>query len=84
MTKKPTTAAIAATPSLLASPRATPTAKISGRLPNTAAPLCAITCETIAGRNEKFDAPMPSSSPATGSTATGSINDLPIFCSAEG
>ena len=77
----PTTAASAATPSLPVNPRATPMAKISGRLPKMAPPDCAITSDTIAGSHVKCALPTPSRMPATGSTETGSIKALPIFCS---
>src|SRR5688572_12369960 len=56
-------------------------AKISGRLPNTAPPACAITFETTGGSQPNFALPTPRRMPATGSTETGSISDLPIFCS---
>ena len=46
-----------------------------------APPDCAMTSETIGGSQEKWALPMPSSRPATGSTDTGSISDLPVFCS---
>jgi len=39
-----------------------------------------MSADTIDGIHSKCAAPMPSSSPATGSTATGIISDLPIFC----
>src|SRR6185369_7972342 len=80
-TAYPTTAASAATPSLLANPSATPIAKMSGKLEKIAPPDWAITFETIAGIQLNFALPTPNNMPATGSTDTGSINDLPIFCS---
>jgi hypothetical protein len=56
-------------------------AKISGRLEKIAPPDWAITFETIAGIQLNLALPTPKSMPATGSTDTGSISDLPIFCS---
>jgi hypothetical protein len=56
-------------------------AKMSGRLEKIAPPDCAITFETISGSQLNFALPTPNSIPATGSTETGSISDLPIFCS---
>src|SRR5258706_8592609 len=76
----PTTAEIAATPSFSVRPTATPTAKISARLPNTTSPEAFISADTTGGIHSKCAAPMPSSRPATGSTATGIISDRPIFC----
>jgi len=82
MTAKPTTAASEATPSLPVRPRATPMAKMSGRLPKTAPPACAITFATLGAISFANAAlPTPSRMPATGSTETGSMRDLPIFCS---
>ncbi len=80
-TAYPTTAASAATPSLLVSPRATPMAKMRGRLPKMAPPDCAMTLETIAGSQVNSALPTPRRMPATGSTETGSMSDFPIFCS---
>src|SRR4051794_7191703 len=71
---------MAATPSLSVKPIATPMAKSSGRLAKIALPDDAITCETLCGSHEKFALPTPSRMPATGSTETGSIMHLPIFC----
>ena len=62
---------------------ATPMAKSSGRLPKIALPDAAMICETISGSHEKFALPTPSRMPATGSTETGSIMHLPIFCRSE-
>ena len=45
-----------------------------------APPDCAITSESSVGSQVKCALPMPSSRPATGSTDTGSISDLPVFC----
>ena len=56
-------------------------AKMSGRLPKIAPPDCAITSDSIGGSKVKCALPIPSSRPATGSTDTGSISDLPVFCS---
>jgi hypothetical protein len=42
-----------------------------------------IRAERSAGIHSKFAAPTPNSRPATGSTATGSISALPIFCREE-
>ena len=39
-----------------------------------------MTCETMSGSHERFALPTPSRMPATGSTETGSIMHLPIFC----
>src|SRR3954467_14532622 len=79
-TMKPTVAASAATPSLSVRPRATPMAKINGSAPKMAPPDCAMTFESVGGSALKCALPMPSSNPATGSTDTGSISALPIFC----
>ena len=54
-------------------------AKISGKLPKIEPPALAIRFETIFGSQLKSAAPTPSRIPATGSTDTGSIKDLPIF-----
>src|SRR6184192_2995324 len=67
-------------PSFSVRPTATPTAKISGRLPNTTSPEAFMSEDTSGGIHSKCAAPMPSKRPATGSTATGIINDRPIFC----
>jgi hypothetical protein len=81
ITANPTTAASAATPSLPVRPSATPMAKINDRLPKMALPACAMTFDTVAGSTAKRALPTPRRMPAAGSTDTGSINDLPIFCS---
>ena len=44
---------------------------------------CAMICDTLSGSHEKFALPTPSRMPATGSTETGSIMHLPIFCRRE-
>src|SRR4030095_15506592 len=54
---------------------------ISGKLEKIAPPDWAITFETISGSQLNLALPTPNSMPATGSTDTGNINDLPIFCS---
>src|SRR3982750_526021 len=59
---------------------ATPMAKSSGRMAKIALPEAAMTGETLCGSHEKFALPTPSRMPATGSTETGSIMHLPIFC----
>jgi hypothetical protein len=56
-------------------------AKISGKLEKIASPDWAMTFETMAGIQLNFALPTPNSMPATGSTDTGNISDLPIFCS---
>ena len=55
-------------------------AKISGRFPKMTSPEFFISIDRSGGIHSKFAAPMPSNRPATGSTATGNISDLPIFC----
>src|SRR5688572_10856619 len=62
---------------------ATPMANSNGRLAKIALPAAAMTCETPAGSQEKLALPTPSRMPATGSTETGSIIDLPTFCRTE-
>ena len=79
-TNQPTVPASAETPSFSVRPIATPMAKSNGRLLKIAPPDCAMTCETMCGSHEKFALPTPSRMPATGSTDTGSIMHLPIFC----
>ena len=64
-------AAMAATPSFSVKPTATPMAKMSGRLPKITSPEFFISSDTSGGIHSKCAAPMPSSNPATGSTATG-------------
>ena len=46
-----------------------------------APPDCAITSDSSGGSQVKWALPTPSRRPATGSTDTGSISDLPVFCS---
>ncbi len=82
-TTNPTVPARADTPSLSVRPMATPMANSSGRLAKIAFPEDAMIWETISGSHEKFALPTPSRMPATGSTETGSIMHLPIFCSRE-
>src|SRR5215208_3418148 len=48
-----------------------------------APPACAITVDTATGSHVNFALPTPSRIPATGRTETGSMSDLPIFCSDE-
>ncbi len=90
ITRKPTVAARADTPSFLAMPSATPMAKISGSAPKIGSPEARMISRVIRtndGRSQLFcwapfrtAPPTPSRMPATGSTATGSISDLPSFC----
>src|SRR5215475_7736239 len=54
---------------------------MSGKLEKIALPDWAITFETMFGSQLNLALPTPKSMPATGSTETGSISDLPIFCS---
>src|SRR4029434_2292051 len=82
-TNQPQAPASAATTSFSVRQMATPMAKSNGRLLKIAPPDCAMTCETICGSQEKLALPTPSRMPATGSTETGSIMHLPIFCSDE-
>ena len=82
--------------SFFAIPIATPIAKMMGRFPNTMSPAALMTCKTafktvpgpitpirpyvssiVSFVNEP---PTPSSKPATGKIAIGSINDLPTRC----
>jgi hypothetical protein len=70
---------MADTPSFSVKPSATPIAKIRGRLAKITSPEFFISSDRISGIQPKLAAPIPSSKPATGSTATGSIRDLPIF-----
>ena len=79
ITKRPTTAASADTPSLLVSPSATAIANSIGRLLKTAPPACAMRFDSPAGIHEKRADPTPSRMPAAGSTDTGSISERPIF-----
>ena len=83
-TRKPTVAAIPATPSFSVKPRATPMAKIRARLVKMTSPAPFIRVATTRtaplGECATRAEPMASMSPATGSTATGSISALPIFC----
>src|SRR6478735_7121607 len=58
-------------------------AKSSGRFPKIASPDFAMMSETLSGSHEKCALPTPSRMPATGSTETGSIMHLPIFCMSE-
>jgi hypothetical protein len=81
ITRKPTAAATPETPSFSVNPSATPIAKISGRLPKITSPEAFMMSDTWPGMIPKWAEPMPSSSPATGRTATGSIRDLPTFWS---
>jgi hypothetical protein len=74
---------MAATPSFSVSPMAVPMAKSRARFPKTALPAVAMICESQAGSHGKFALPTPSRMPATGSTETGSIMHLPIFCKRE-
>src|SRR6187397_1490313 len=62
---------------------ATAIANNNGRLANMALPDADITCDTASGSQEKLALPTPSKMPATGSTDTGSIMHLPIFCRSE-
>ena len=73
-------AATAETPSFSVKPRATAMAKMSAMLPKTTSPEFFISSDSTWGSQGKFAAPMPSSRPATGRTATGSMRDLPTFC----
>ena len=93
ITRNASNAASPAVPlSVFASPTATPTAKSTDRLANTIEPalvmIVKIACNQSTSKNGYavnvfgFDSapPIPNNSPAAGSTAIGSMNDLPNRC----
>ena len=94
--KEITAASAATSFSFFAMPMAMPMANRIGRFANTISPACLITVNNVFQKVPgpmirvspyvssivvfEKEPPMPSNSPATGSSAIGSINDLPILC----